>query len=132
MSSFIPLANALGRVGGITCPFIISRDTSLRTIGIVMFTVSIVTSAFVKHLPETTGKALGNFDVSLQEQATGQTGRPTLPGQQVFVQNSSIESSSSLSSPDDDADGATSRRLHDEDQTEENVDERLNSSFEII
>jgi len=129
------LANALGRVGGITCPFIISRDTSLRTIGIVMFTVSIATSTFVKHLPETTGKALGNFDVSLEEQqAQGQIGRPTLPGEQVFVQNSSIESSSSSSSlpADDDADEATGRRLHDEDQTEEKDDERIISSFEII
>eukprot|EP00531_Pseudo-nitzschia_arenysensis_P014514 CAMPEP_0116157084 /NCGR_PEP_ID=MMETSP0329-20121206/23161_1 /TAXON_ID=697910 /ORGANISM="Pseudo-nitzschia arenysensis, Strain B593" /LENGTH=626 /DNA_ID=CAMNT_0003654179 /DNA_START=197 /DNA_END=2078 /DNA_ORIENTATION=+ len=55
------LANALGRVGGMTCPFIVSRDNSLRTIGIVMFSVGLVTSLSVHQLPETAGKALGDF-----------------------------------------------------------------------
>ena len=52
-------ANAMGRIGGITCPFIISRDTSLRLIGLVMFSVGIITALFTSLLPETTGTALG-------------------------------------------------------------------------
>ena len=57
----------MGRVGGITCPYIISRSASLRTIGLVMFSVSIATSIFVKCLPETSGKEMGNFDVDREE-----------------------------------------------------------------
>ena len=49
----------MGRIGGITCPFIISRDTSLRIIGLVMFSVGIITALFTSLLPETTGTALG-------------------------------------------------------------------------
>ncbi|KAL3910153.1 MAG: hypothetical protein SGILL_007807 [Bacillariaceae sp.] len=56
------LANAMGRIGGITSPFIISESTSLRTIGIVMFLISTSTAMFSRCLPETVGKALGDFD----------------------------------------------------------------------
>jgi len=69
------LANAMGRVGGITCPFIVSRNTSLRVIGIVMFSVGVATSVIVKHLPETSGKALGSIEVPIREEITG---RPRL------------------------------------------------------
>jgi len=62
------LANAMGRIGGITCPFIISRDNSLRTIGLVMFFIGIMTSVFTWCLPETAGMALGNFNNSATEQ----------------------------------------------------------------
>ncbi len=71
------LANALGRIGGMTCPFIVSRDNSLRTIGIVMFSVGLVTALSVQQLPETVGKALGNFSVSLNNEET--TVRPEIP-----------------------------------------------------
>lgn len=64
------LANALGRIGGMTCPFIVSRDNSLRTIGIVMCSVALVTALSVHQLPETVGKALGNFSVSLNHEDT--------------------------------------------------------------
>jgi hypothetical protein len=63
-----PTANAMGRIGGITCPFIISRDNSLRTIGLVMFCIGIMTTSFTWCLPETAGMALGNFDNSAIEQ----------------------------------------------------------------
>lgn len=122
-------ANALGRVGGITCPFIVSRDTSLRTIGIVMFSVSIMASFFVKYLPETTGKALGNFDVCLKEQTQGQPSHPMLSGQQLSCSISTILSSSSN---DDVANKTTGRRFSGGDQTDEGGDERNISSFEII
>lgn len=52
----------MGRIGGITSPFIISESTSLRTIGIVMCLVSSTTSIFTRCLPETSGRALGDFD----------------------------------------------------------------------
>ena len=55
------LANAAGRIGGITSPFIISESTSLRTIGIVMFLISSTTAILSRCLPETVGKALGDF-----------------------------------------------------------------------
>ena len=63
-----PTANAMGRIDGITCPFIISRDNSLRTIGLVMFFIGIMTSVFTSCLPETAGMALGNFNNSATEQ----------------------------------------------------------------
>ncbi|KAG7366367.1 putative sugar transporter [Nitzschia inconspicua] len=56
------LANAMGRIGGITSPFIISGSTSIRTIGIVMCLVSMSTAVFTWCLPETAGKALGSFE----------------------------------------------------------------------
>lgn len=71
------LANALGRIGGMTCPFIVSRDNSLRTIGIVMCSVGLVTALSVQQLPETVGKALGNFSVSLDHEETAL--RPETP-----------------------------------------------------
>jgi hypothetical protein len=60
--SLTPIANAMGRIGGITSPFIISESTSLRTIGIVMCLVSTVTSMVTCCLPETAGIALGDID----------------------------------------------------------------------
>jgi hypothetical protein len=63
-SFFFPslLANAMGRIGGITSPFIISESTSLRTIGVIMFLVSGATAIFTRCLPETVGRPLGDFD----------------------------------------------------------------------
>jgi putative MFS transporter len=55
-------ANAMGRIGGITSPFIISKSTSLRTIGIVMCLISTFTAVFSRCLPETAGRAMGDLD----------------------------------------------------------------------
>lgn len=108
------LANALGRIGGMTCPFIVSRDNSLRTIGIVMFSVGLVTALSVYQLPETVGKALGNFSVSLNnnEETTLNPETPHSPQ-------------------------AKDQKFHDQQQDptngdEEEADERLVSSFEIL
>jgi hypothetical protein len=60
-------ANAMGRIGGITSPFIISERTSLRTIGIVMFLVSVATAIFTHSLPETAGKGLGDVTRNVVE-----------------------------------------------------------------
>jgi len=67
------LANAMGRIGGITCPFIISRYISPQTIGIVMFSVSVATSIIVKCIPETSGEALGSINVFLRKETTGRS-----------------------------------------------------------
>jgi hypothetical protein len=80
-----PKANAMGRIGGITCPFIISRDNSLRTIGLVMFFIGIMTSVFTWCLPETAGMALGNFDNSATEQ---QPHRTVLQEEEMAIINS--------------------------------------------
>jgi hypothetical protein len=69
----------MGRVGGITSPFIISESTSLRTIGIIMFLVSSVTAILTRCLPETAGRALGDYDgnggvVMVELQATTKQG----------------------------------------------------------
>ena len=97
-----------------------------------MFSVSIMTSCFVKYLPETTGKALGNFDVSLKGQPS--SGHPMSSGQQLSWSN---RSSTILSSSSDDDDVAvtnetTESRFSSGDQTDEGVDQRNISSFEII
>lgn len=57
------LANAMGRVGGLCSPFIITASTSLRTIGIVVFLMSIVTACFCINLPETAGRAMGDISI---------------------------------------------------------------------
>lgn len=122
------LASAMGRIGGVTCPFIVSRDNSLRTIGFVMFSVSVATSLFIKCLPETTGKALGNFDVSLKEQAQVQSGLPLSSGRQISKDNNSV----SLSFTGDTSNNMTDKSFHGDDPTDERVDERIICSFEII
>ncbi len=103
------LANALGRVGGMTCPFIVSRDNSLRTIGLTMFSVGLVTSIAVHQLPETAGRALGNF---------GQEKPERLPASTSAVAEMPLEE----------------RFEDDQDSTdeEEEADKRMIESFEIL
>ena len=52
-------ANAIGRMGGFFAPYIITEGNSLRSIGVVMFIVSIFTAMISWQLPETQGKAMG-------------------------------------------------------------------------
>ena len=116
-------ANALGRVGGITCPFIVSRENSLRTIGFVMFSVSIVTSICVKNLPETVGKPLGNFDDSdsRNESPHGQHSHHQISaaGKEVPVDDGAQKTT-------------TGRKFDGDDPTDDEIDERIIASFEII
>ena len=104
----------MGRVGGITCPFIVSRDTSLRAIGLRMFSVSIATSVFVKYIPETFGKALGNIDASCREDVTGRPSFQVPPKQHrpVSAVDNNLEMSSDI-------------RFHEEGITNERGDERI-------
>ena len=56
-------ANALGRLGGLLCPYIITEGTSLPLIGIVLFVVSFATARISGSLPETAGKSLGKVRI---------------------------------------------------------------------
>jgi hypothetical protein len=97
-----------------------------------------MTSCFVKCLPETAGKALGNFDVPLkgllQPSSSGHT---MSSGQQQLSSSNSSSILSSSSSYDGDDDVAvtnetTGSRFSGGDQIDEGGDERNISSFEII
>lgn len=123
------LANTLGRIGGITCPYIISRDTPLRTIGLVMFLVGFTTSMFVKALPETTGKALGNFDVSLKDKDYGRATILT-SGAQMLLRRSIDDDD--LSSTEDRISKGDGKRTPDKEELENTADERSVSSFELV
>jgi len=52
-------ANAVARLGGFFCPYIISDHTPIHWIGIFIFTVSVVTASVSWFLPETAGQSLG-------------------------------------------------------------------------
>jgi hypothetical protein len=52
-------ANAISRVGGAICPFIVSERTPLLAIGCIMLFVALVTARFVHKLPETMGQGMG-------------------------------------------------------------------------
>ena len=103
-----------------------------------MFFVSVMTSIFIKHLPETAGMALGSFDVSLKEQAAQEQERPnssltdSMPGQIVSSSSSSEQSSPSKEDMVNSSSSSSSSRLQNEDQPEKSSDERIISSFEII
>lgn len=53
------VANAMARLGGFFCPYIISEHTPIHRVGGFMFAVSVVTASFAWYLPETTGQSLG-------------------------------------------------------------------------
>ena len=95
-----------------------------------MFFVSVLTSLFVNFLPETAGKALGNFDVSLNEEQEQQAQGHSLS----IISGQKIVSTNSDQSPSEM--NMVNRRsiTHSEDQAEEAMidDERVISSFEII
>jgi hypothetical protein len=51
-------ANAISRVGGAICPFIVSERTPLLAIGCIMLFVALVTARFVHKVPETMGQGM--------------------------------------------------------------------------
>eukprot|EP00934_Nitzschia_sp_Nitz4_P004151 Nitzschia sp. Nitz4//scaffold141_size107518//9546//13339//NITZ4_004263-RA/size107518-snap-gene-0.187-mRNA-1//-1//CDS//3329536249//4141//frame0 len=55
-------ANAMGRIGGFFCPYVISENTPLNLIGLSLFVVSCGAALVVSFLPETAGKKLGEDD----------------------------------------------------------------------
>jgi hypothetical protein len=52
-------ANAIAKIGGFICPFVVAPSTSLTTIGITMFGMACFTAVCVRQLPETMGIDLG-------------------------------------------------------------------------
>lgn len=53
-------ANAMARIGGSLCPYIISERNSMKSIGQFLFVVSCVAATVVWQLPETSGHKLGS------------------------------------------------------------------------
>jgi hypothetical protein len=66
-------ANAMARIGGFFCPYVISERNSMDHIGLFLFIVSCVAAAVVWQLPETSGQKLGGSD---QMQSTSNNDRP--------------------------------------------------------
>lgn len=52
-------ANAMARLGGFVCPFLVSQSFSLRTVGTILFVVATATAGLARNLPETKGRAMG-------------------------------------------------------------------------
>lgn len=52
-------ANAMSRIGGFFCPYIISAGNPLNIIGLFLFVISCVAAATVWQLPETSGQKMG-------------------------------------------------------------------------
>jgi len=52
-------ANAMARIAGFFCPYIINDRTPLNLIGLFMFAISILTAGVAWQLPETAGRAMG-------------------------------------------------------------------------
>lgn len=71
-------ANAMARIGGFFCPFIISERNGLNIIGLFLFAVSCVAAAVVWHLPETSGHKLGSDPT--EAGATPEVNKPKIEG----------------------------------------------------
>ena len=52
-------ANALSRLGGFVCPFIVGPSFTLREIGTIMFAIACGTAFCAMNLPETMGREMG-------------------------------------------------------------------------
>lgn len=52
-------ANAMARIGGFLCPFLVDGDSSLAEIGIIFFFVHLFTVVCALKLPETKGRNMG-------------------------------------------------------------------------
>ena len=53
-------ANAIARIAGAVCPYVVSSHNSFTTIGIVTLCCSVVTGYAAWNLPETIGKTMGS------------------------------------------------------------------------
>jgi len=75
-------ANAMGRIGGFFCPYIISESFPLHHIGLFLFLVSSIAAAAVSQLPETCGQRLG----SSQNKSLGQGKSHMANGTDSYIQ----------------------------------------------
>jgi len=71
-------ANAVARLGGILCPLLIESDVSLPIVGTVLLFVHLLVVAFVRHVPETNGKQLGQSPSEPEELNLNESDRSTL------------------------------------------------------
>ena len=53
------VSNAMARLGGFFCPYIISEQTPIQYVGWCIFAVCLVSAGFSWYLPETAGQSLG-------------------------------------------------------------------------
>jgi hypothetical protein len=63
-------ANAMARLGGFFCPYIINESTPLNAIGIFIFAVSVLTAKIAWQLPETAGLKMGEVNTTTAEDST--------------------------------------------------------------
>lgn len=55
-------ANAVARISGAFCPYVVSNTTPFRTIGALLLAISVSTCLFSWNLPETKGKRMGAIE----------------------------------------------------------------------
>jgi MFS family permease len=65
-------ANAMARLGGFFCPYVITEGTSMIAIGVFMFIISLLTAAASWNLPETAGRALGEIHIPENKETKSQ------------------------------------------------------------
>lgn len=73
------VANALGRVGAFTSPYLVSSRTPITIVGTIMLVVNIVTATSAWHLPETKGVEIGHVTDENKENATTGTSKTQTP-----------------------------------------------------
>jgi MFS family permease len=54
------VANAVARVGGALCPFLVSKSTPYPIVGVCLCVISMITATACHHLPETKGRSMGD------------------------------------------------------------------------
>lgn len=57
-------SNAIGKLGGALCPFLIEGDIPFWIVGMIMFIVHFITAFCVCHLPETKSLEMGQINLS--------------------------------------------------------------------
>jgi MFS family permease len=61
-------ANAVARIGGFICPYVIAPSTSIVTVGLSMFGMACFTTICCWNLPETQGRGLGSVNINTKAQ----------------------------------------------------------------
>jgi MFS family permease len=61
------VANALGRIGAFSSPYLVSSRTPITTVGVIMLVVNLVTATSAYQLPETKGVEIGHVTDNNQE-----------------------------------------------------------------
>lgn len=72
------MANALGRIGAFTSPYLVSSRTPITAVGAIMLVVNIVTAASASRLPETKGVEIGHVTDDNQQVDAGTATPPSV------------------------------------------------------